>query len=60
MVAYGLAIALGGLLLPGLWAVGIVLVGAAFLAVWSMVYSWWLYRRLGHVDDMTPGPTQRT
>ena len=44
MVAWGVAIALAGLVLPNWAAIVIVIAGAIGLAVWSMVYSYALSR----------------
>ncbi len=55
-VAFGVVLALTGLLAPQDWMVFVVLIaGAALLVIWSLLYSLYWYRRLGQVDDLSAG-----
>jgi uncharacterized membrane protein len=51
-VAHGLALAAAALLLPTWAGLSVLLGGTIMLVVWSLVYSCWLYRRMGEVDDL--------
>ena len=52
MVSYGLAVAVAGMLTPIWAATAVVLGGGIGLGLWSLLYSYVIYKRLGDVDDM--------
>jgi uncharacterized membrane protein len=54
MVLFGLALAGAGAFAPPIGVFIVTIAGAIGLAVWSLVYSYVIYHRLGGVDDMAP------
>ena len=53
-VLFGLALAISGAFAPPVAVFVVTLAGALGLAVWSLIYSYVLYHRLGSIDDMAP------
>jgi uncharacterized membrane protein len=56
MVVVGIASVISGLVAPDWVSYAVLIGGAIALAVWSMGYSLYWYRRLGSVDELPSAP----